>query len=314
MKVYFLAGKSVFLFAGAMLVFGFLPFVWISAHTETLYVDKDASGSANGTKAHPYKEISDALDHAKDGDMVLVAKGTYKESIKVPKGVSVRSENGKQESVTIDGGNDKPTVTMGHGSTLSSVTVKDGSYGVVAKEDANIHLYDVLVRDARHDGIYLESAPRDKQHRAFIDKVEVKNSGRAGIYSEKRFVNIVSSTIHDNGSDGIDFRAGVKAWLEDDKVYENKASGWKLTLDGSEIWTDGNDFRRNGREGVEIESFGAAGNVGIKKSKEVDNGRHGVVIVARNTSALSMWKNIFLDRNSAFGNKLTQVSSVLLVK
>ena len=314
MKISYNAKKSVFLFAGAVILLGFAPFAWTMAHTETIYVDKDGSGSADGSNDHPYHSIGDALDHAKDGDQVLVAKGSYKESIKIPKGVELRSQSSDRSDVTIEGSSRKPAVTMAHDSVLSSVTVKNGRQGVFAKEDANVHLSDVLVKSADRDGLYLGSADRDKRHRAYIDKVEVRDCGQAGIYSESRFVDIVNSDIHNNKTDGIDFAANVQAWLENDKIHDNKASGWKVVLDGSEIWTKNDDFRRNGREGVQVESNGGAGSFGLKKSKEVDNGRYGVALIARNAAALPMWKHIFLDTNSAWGNGIGQVSSVLFVK
>ncbi len=315
MKVSFPRKKHLFLFAGAVVALGFAPLGWTMAHTETLYVDRNADGaSSDGSKDHPYQQIGDALDHAKDGDQVLVAKGTYKESIKIPKGVALLSETANRSDVTIEGGSRKATVTMSHGSKLSYITVRHGLQGVFAKKDANVQLYDVLVRGAERDGIYLSSAPSDKRHRAYIDKVEVRDSGMSGIFSESRFVDIVGSDIHDNRSDGIDFLANVAAWLENDRVHDNKASGWKVVLDGSEIWTKNDDFRRNGHEGVQVESNGGTGSFGLKKSKEVDNGRYGVALVARNASALPMWKHIFLDTNSAFGNGIGQVSPVLFVK
>jgi pectin methylesterase-like acyl-CoA thioesterase len=314
MKNVLTVDKSIFLFVGAIVLLGFVPFAWISANTVTIYVDQDASGTADGSKAHPYTSISDALDHADDGTYVRIGKGTYKENIRIPKGVKVEGIKNHRGDVVIDGNDKKPTIEMKHGAELRFVTVKDGRYGIHILGDSKVHIYDVLVRDAERDGIYIDAAKRVEKYRALMDKIEVKDNGRAGIYSEKRLTVIVNSDIHDNRTDGIDFQAGVKAWLEDDKVYENKATGWKVVLDGADIWTKNNDFRRNGREGIQVESFGLAGAFGLKGSKEVDNGRHGVAIVARNASALSMWKNIFITKNSAFGNKLTQVSSVLLVK
>ena len=70
-------------------------------------------------------------------------------------------------------------------------------------------------------------------------------------------------------------------------------------------------FRENGREGVQIESFGAAGKFGVKTSKTVDNGRWGIALVARNAAATGMWKNIFLEDNSSWGNHFGNVSPVI---
>lgn len=304
--------KIAGIFAGVTLAV-LLP-VLAFGDTDVIVVDKDARGSETGSYSNPYRTIGKALEHAENGTEVRVKKGKYQENIEIPKGVKVVSDGEDRSDVVIDGDNRKPTVTMKHGSTLSHVTVKEGRNGIRIDDNAKAHLFDVLVRDAERDGIHIESSLRDKKYRAYIDKVEIKNSGKTGIYAKKRLVVIVNSNIHDNTSEGIDFQAGVNAWLEGNKIHGNKGTGWKVVMDGSEIWTTKNDFRRNGREGVQVESFGGAGKFGVKKSKSVDNGRYGIALVARSDAARDMWKNVFLENNSVFGNVLGQVSSVIPVK
>jgi hypothetical protein len=305
--------KYVGIFA-AFLALSFFP-VFVFGNTAKLYVDGSASGTADGSASHPYRTISEALDHADGGTEVHVASGHYGESITIPKDVEVFGVSKDRSKVVIDGGTKKPTVTMKHSSALNSVTVKDGSNGIYVKQDSNAHVFDVVVKDAEKDGIYIESAPKEKKYRAFLDTVDVKNSGRSGIYSEKRYTLIVGSDIHGNDGDGVAFQAGVKGWLEDNKVYGNSGSGWSLTLDGSDIWTRKNDFRKNDREGVQVESFGVSGNFGFKSSKAVDNGRYGIALVARNAAALAMWKGIFIEPSSSvFGNTLGQTSRVMFVR
>ncbi|NTW75587.1 MAG: DUF1565 domain-containing protein [Candidatus Moranbacteria bacterium] len=279
--------------------------------SRTIHVDDDASGSQDGSSSHPYKKIGDALKHAEEGDEVYVHGGEYDENITIPKGVTVKGSYKDRGKVVIDGDNDEATVEMKHGSSLSFVTVKDGRYGISVQDDAKAKLYDVVVKGAQRDGIRAESAPREKSRRLYAEKVEVKESGRAGLFSEKRFVVLVDCDIHDNGTDGIDFLAGVDAWLEKVRSNDNRGSGWKVVVDGAEIWTRDNQFRRNGREGIQLESFGAAGKIGVKSSKTVDNGRFGIALVARNAAATSMWKNVFLEGNTSWGNRLGNVSSVI---
>jgi hypothetical protein len=280
-------------------------------NSRTIIVDKDASGVQDGSGAHPYRKISDALKNAKEGDEVYVHGGTYKENVTIPKGVTV-SGNGKDRGkVIIDGDSDKPTVTMKHKSSLNHVTVQDGRNGIRVEEDAKVKLFDLVVKGADRDGIRAESAPRDKDRRLYAEKVEVKGSGKAGIYSEKRYVVLVNCDIHDNGTDGIDFIAGVKAWLEDVRSNDNRGSGWKAVVDDAEIWSRDNQFRRNGREGVEVESFGGAGKFGLKSSKTVENGRWGITLLARNGAAMGMWKNVYFEKNSSWGNRLGNVSPVV---
>ena len=300
---------GIFLVMAAVLV----PiFAW--GGSETIFVDKDAKGSESGSFSRPYRTITQALKHADSGTEVRVKSGVYKENIQIPKGVKLVSDSEDRSRVVIEGNDNNPTVLMKHQSTLSHVTIKDGRNGIRVNDDAKAHIFDVVVKDAKRDGIFIESAPREKSRRAYMEKVEVKNNGKAGVYAKKRLVVMVNSKVHDNATEGIDFQAGVNGWLADTKVYENKGTGWKVVLDGSEVWSEKNDFRSNGREGIQVESFGVPGKFGAKKSKMVGNDRYGVALVARNSAALSMWKNIFLEKNSVFENAIGQTSKVLLAK
>ena len=304
-----LKGKYVALTA-IMAVSVIVPFVAFGS-SHTIVVDRGASGMEDGSNSHPYQSIGDALDHAKDGDEVYIHDGTYNENITVPKGVTVKGNSKNHSKVVIDGNDGKPTVTMKNGSELSFVTVKNGRNGIRVLSDAKAKLYDLVVTGANRDGIFAESAPRDKDRRLYAEKIEVKKSGKAGIYSEKRYVVLVNSDIHDNDSDGIDFSAGTKAWLESITSNDNAGSGWKAVVDGAEIWSRDNQFRRNGREGIQVESFGGAGAFGEKTSKTVDNGRYGIALLSHNVAADSMRKNIFLEADSSWGNAFGTVSSVI---
>jgi len=297
-------------FAAILAVSVILPLV-VFGNSRTIHVDDNASGAQDGSYSHPYSSISEALRHAGDGDEVYIHDGKYSENITVPKGVAVKGNYKDRGRVVIEGGKSHPTVTMKHGSSLSFVTVQEGKDGISVAEDARVKLYDVLVKGAKRDGIRADSAPREKNHRLYVEKVEVKGSGKAGIFSEKRYVVLVNDFIHDNGTDGIDFLAGTQAWLEDVRSNDNDGSGWKAVIDGSEIWSRDNQFRRNGREGIQVESDGAAGKFGVKTSKTVENGRWGIALIARKPSATDMWKGVFPEGNSSWGNAFGNVSSVI---
>lgn len=304
-------------FAGIAVVLAMVVFLPVLAFggTKILYVDDDATGTKDGSYAHPYEEISDALKHAKSGTEVYVAAGTYKENITIPKGVEVYGNASDRSKVVIDGDSNDPVVTIKDDADLSHVTVKDGTYGIYVKENAKAHVFDVVVKDTKYDGIHIEKAGKlEKKERAYFEKVVVKNSGKSGIFSKKRFVVLVDVDAEKNNGDGLVFEAGVKAWLEDSRFNDNKGSGAKIVVDGANIWTRDLQFRRNGREGVELDGFGDAGAFGLKKSKVIDNGRYGIAIVARNAAGLTMWKSVFLENNNSYwGNGFENVSKVLSV-
>ncbi len=303
-------------FAGLALAALLAAPVFVFGGSKEIFVDKDASGAEEGTAAHPYHTISNALKNAKSGTKVRVKNGTYKENITIPKGVDVVGDNKKREKVIIESDNDnKPTVTMKDNTAIKHITVKGGRHGVRVLEDAQVHILDAVIKKSDRDGVHIESAPRDNAHRVLIDETTISDNDRAGIFSEKRFILLINSSVVSNGSDGIDLAAGTKAWLEDSRFNDNKGSGAKFILDNSDIWSKKNSFRNNKREGVEISAFGAAGNIGFKKASFVNNDRFGIARLARTQAGTKTFGGLVLgtgvNDNRFENNTLGDISSVV---
>jgi len=269
------------------LAFGLLVAVpvFVFGSSKVIFVDKNANGSEEGTSEHPYQSISKALDHAKGGTEVRVKNGDYKENITIPKDVKIVGDSENRDKVIIKARNeDKPTVEMKDQSELSSITIKGGRHGVRILPDAQAHLYNVVVKDSNRDGIHIDSAKTDKRHRVILDTVEITHNDRTGIFSEKRSITLINSFITLNKSDGVDFAMGTEVWLGDNSFSGNKGSGLKLVLDGASLTSKKNNIQNNGREGMEINSYGASGSMSFKKATIVKNGRFGIARVARTAS------------------------------
>lgn len=284
---------------------------------KTIYVDKNANGSEEGTSAHSYHTIDRALDHAKSGDTVRVKSGTYKENIEIPSGVALRSDSFKTDAVTIKGDNDKPTVLMKHKSKLSKITIEGGRHGIRVKEDAKADIIDVLVKKSDRDGIHIDrSDKRDKKHRVYIEDSEIRESDRTGLYSERHYVVMVNTEIHDNRLDGIDFQDGVKSWLEKNRIHDNKGVALKANIDGSEILGKKNSFRDSGRDGIEVYALtNAPGKVSFNNSNILGNKSYGVAKVVKGVANDSALKNVFFDAKTDFErNGKGNISHIIRVR
>lgn len=302
------AHKSLFLSLGLFLaVLG--PVVALGG-SKAIYVDKDNKGSEDGSRNHPYQSIEKALRKAKKSTTVYVAKGTYKENITIPK--DVKLVGGKNiDDVVIKGDDDEPTVSMKDDTEINNITISGGRHGIRVLEEAEAKIVKVVIKKSVRDGIHIDRGTREKKDRVLIDESVIKDNKMAGIFSEKRSVIVTNTDIFSN-ADGVDLVGGVKAWFADNRIQDNRGSGFKLVVDGTDFWSKKNSIRRNGREGAEINSYGGHGNIGFKKATFIDNRRYGVARVARSPKA--NFANVFLEENRSEGNALGNLSAILRIQ
>src|SRR3989344_647810 len=113
--------------------------VFALAGNKVIYVDKDAKGSEDGSANHPYNTISEALNKAKDGNEVQIRKGEYKETLTIPKEVTLSGNKKDRNGVVIKGDDrDEPVIIMKDDSELKNLTLKGGKHGILVKEDAEV--------------------------------------------------------------------------------------------------------------------------------------------------------------------------------
>jgi pectin methylesterase-like acyl-CoA thioesterase len=55
------------------------------------YVDDDNAGFEDGSQANPYNTITEAVNAADDGDIIMVANGNYNENVNILKSLTIRS-------------------------------------------------------------------------------------------------------------------------------------------------------------------------------------------------------------------------------
>lgn len=278
--------------------------------SKTIYVDEDNKGTQDGSYNHPYRTISKALKHAKGSTVVYVAKGTYKENITLPKDVKLIGGKNMDDVVIKVDNPDQPVVTMKDDSEINKITIVGGRHGIRVQEHAEAKIIRTVIKGSTRDGIHIDKGSRDKKEQVIIEKSVIKNNRMAGIFSEKRNLIVTGTDIIGNG-DGVDLVANVKAWFEDNRVLDNRGSGFKLTIDGASFWSKNNSIRRNGREGVEVNSYGEAGSVGFKKAAFVDNGRYAIARIAR--SGKGNFQGVVLDKNRYEGNRIGSISAVLQI-
>ncbi len=311
MKRLFLAKKWEALGSLLLLAVFVIPVLSFAGHETKIYVDDDATGTEDGSYSNPYSTIGEALDNSDEDTEVHIRAGTYKENIEIPKGVEIYGSD--KDDVTIKADNDnKSVVEMKHKTKIDKVTIRDGKYGIKVGKNDKATITNSVIKDNDKDGINIKEGETKSKRKVTVSDSEIKENGRAGIYSEKRRLVIIDNEIFDNGSDGIDIEKGSKAWIAGNRIKDNDGSGLKVVLDKSEVWTKNNTYRDNDREGVEVNAFGKPGKVGIKKSKFYKNDRWGMARIQRGNFSSSVWEWLIIeDDNKFWKNKTGDISPII---
>ncbi len=279
--------------------------------SKSIYVDHDNNGSEDGSRDHPYRTISKALKHAKGSTTVYVAKGTYKENITLPGDVKLVGGKSNDDVVIKSDNDNKPTVTMRDDTEINNLTISGGRHGVRVEEHAEAKIVKVVIKNSQRDGVHIDKGSRDKKEQVLIDKSVIKGSRMAGIFSEKRRLIVTNTSITGN-ADGVDLVGGIKAWFADNRILDNRGSGFKLVVDDTDFWSKNNSIRRNGREGVEINSYGGAGDIGFKKASLIDNRRYGIARIIRGTNG--NFSGVLLESNRSEANALGNLSAPMRIR
>jgi len=308
-----IVSRKKVLFVAILVVFS-LPFFAIGDSYNELYVDADASGKEDGSKDHPFDMISEAiaLVDDNDGTKIYVAEGEYEDNFNIPEDAQVIGV-GSDKTIIKSDDDDDTVIYMEYGTKLFDVTVKDGDRGIFVKEDSRAEINGVIVKDNEDEGIFIEGAGTHKERfSARIIDSTIKDNGRSGIYGEDREIIVVDSEIKDNDGNGITLSDKTKLWLEDTHVRDNDKSGLSYILDGADVFLIDAEFEDNGREGVEINSYGEEGYTKIDNTNFEDNGRYGVARVQR-TSAGNAWGDVLFKVNDFVSNDKGDISHIIYI-
>jgi WD40 repeat protein len=178
-----------------------------------------------------YKTIQEAINAASEGDTILVDVGTYKETIEIPKGLTL--VGAERDKTIIDGGGlELGVVTISSAAlvTVRNVTITNGRDGVLVERGAQALLRQTRIAQNQRDGVLV-------QGRAELLGNLIHNNKNCGVraFGSGAQVQGSGNIIRDNG--GGDLCGDVPAQL--------KAEGGPpppvVRLSPSE-WTNRNQF------------------------------------------------------------------------
>lgn len=170
------------------------------APTRTLWVSPDGSNSNNGSKAHPFKTIQHALDHATPGTTVMVKAGTYAENVEFRHS----GRPGAPISLVSADGEGKAHIKPGKHESVGTIEAFGEDYIVIDG-------FDVSGGDRNTNGIIVTqggSGFNNMTHHVVIKNNNVHDAVKDGIkVAQGDDVYVVNNRVHHVGDQGIDFVA-----------------------------------------------------------------------------------------------------------
>ena len=260
------------------------PVFALSDHKDDLYVNADAHGYEDGSVNHPYDTISQAIYEADSSTDIHVAGGHYKDNITLKKNIKLLGED--NGNTVIEAKKDKWAV-------VTNFTIKDGRRGIWIESHAQVTITHCIIKNNNQDGIVFEGNDTSRSNGITISNNKIEKNGMSGIYGMGgRRIVITDNNIYDNDRDGINLARGTKGWIGNNEVDNNNAMGVRLVLDGSNIYTKGNEVQKNTLDGFGIVAFGGAGIVNIEKTNISGNGQYAIARIAGSPVAFSnaYWK------------------------
>ena len=168
--------------------------------TKKIWVSPDGSNSNDGSRAHPYKTIQYALDHAKPGTAVMVKAGTYAENVEF----HVSGTADKPIWLISADGRGAAHIKPGKGTTTATIEAFGEDYIV-------INGFDVSGGDRNTNGIAVTQGGTNFSnltHHVVIKNNIVHDAVQDGIkVAQGNDIWVVNNKVHHVGDQGIDFLA-----------------------------------------------------------------------------------------------------------
>jgi parallel beta-helix repeat protein len=208
-----------------------------------------------------YPTIQEAVDHAVDGDTIIVRAGVYYENVIVDKQLKIRGEG---SSVTfVDGGGEDKDVfyVISDHVEISGFTIRNSSFPFSGVELAGADfcvLYDNVFRDCGGSGIELRKMQGNMvqdndeigvelrySSNNIISGNNISNNWRGGIELRHSSNNVISGNNISNNGNGIYLRYSSNNVISGNNIISNKWEGIELEESDNNIITD-NFFLEDG--------------------------------------------------------------------
>jgi parallel beta-helix repeat protein len=230
-----------------------------------------------------YSTISEAMKAAKAGDTVLVKRGSYRETVRLKEGVTLKGE--KRDDCVIVGPNDHAVVIRGlKGAAVKDLTLRYSAgprrRGTKPKVRSTLYIYNstatvegCLVERGTGSGIRVVGS----KSRVMIRGNVCRENRLWGILLQKGASGTIKgNTCRKNGYTGIAvYDKGTRAVVSDNTCASNDMNGVFFRF-GATGTIKGNTCEGNGLDGIIVSGVGAAPKVVSNMCRK--NARRGIFV------------------------------------
>lgn len=193
-----------------------------------------------------FSTIQSAIDASQNGDTILVASGTYKETLKIiDKSLTLKGNN--RDGTIIDGENDKelPTILVEGGSAdISGFTVKNGVDGIRVENSLLSIVSDNIITNNFNSGINLINSPAEITNNVISNNQFLGEGTFAdGIRLAGSDFLVEGNNISKNANEGIAILDDSDGLIKKNTISNNESVG--LLINNSKIEVVENIIKEN---------------------------------------------------------------------
>ncbi len=157
----------------------------------------------------PGQSIQAAIDQARPGETIILARGTWEENLRIEKSITLRGAG--PEATILKAAQPGPPVVWVRGDVevrLEGLALQEGRGGYVSPTLSSAGLF-------AQDGA-----------RVVLERVHIQNHAASGIYArDQAQVTLRDSLVADNARYGLELGGNVKTELHSSRIVQNKAGG-----------------------------------------------------------------------------------------
>jgi len=215
----------------------------VKAELTIWYVDGDnVTGPWNGTKEHPYQNITNALEHAIDGDTIFVHNGMYFENVIVNISVSIVGED--RSSTIVDGNGTINVISIrANNVSIQNFTIKNSGpdfddCGIFVDGSSRVNISHNTISN-NNNGIKFSSSVNSA-----VSSNTMSNNDYHGIVLQSSSNNVISGNILRNNFDGIGLHDSINNVVSSNTMSNNDYDGIVLQSSSNNV-ISGNTISNN---------------------------------------------------------------------